>query len=605
MSAAALLLVLAAGEVAIVRHEVAPERLAAWSALVPARPGLRGFRAPILEDAGLAPEPDFAHAADEGLARAERAVATRLAREGLRAALIAALEALGPERARREDALGLLARAGLPVDLLACWGEPRELARRVADGLAAGRSAAELRGELEALPFRFPPTLPGFRLMSESGEEPPGALRLQLSSSRDYAEPGEGGALDLVRQMAEFLPELPLTVSVAEQHLERLEREARALAERRTGPIQIVVQPLPVSQWAQDLAEAGHVERGGQREVWLLAPRYASRGEAGSSFVPGESLALEGLARTGRRIARSPLLFQGGNVLCARDPRDGVRWLVVGETEVARNRALGLARDEVLAAFRAEFGADRCLVLPAVSFHVDLELSLRAVGGELVAFLLDSSAAARSVARAGIDALERAGELGAEAAGAARAALEEGRLEDLMGPLDPLLAAHAHGVTGFDERLAARFSSGPADSGVGNLQRFLLALDVLAAERLTSEAATEGLDPNARAYLESLRRRERDRLLVAQALQGLGWRLVAVPGFSDSTRSANPLNGLQLPGLYLMPASGGLLAPLDRAGLEALSAALGTQVAVRAVLCDETQRRAGGLHCAVAVEPRP
>jgi hypothetical protein len=128
---------------------------------------------------------------------------------------------------------------------------------------------------------------------------------------------------------------------------------------------------------------------------------------------------------------------------------------------------------------------------------------------------------------------------------------------------------------------------------------------VLAAERLSSAEAAAELDPNARAYLESLRRSEADRARVAQALQGLGWKLAAVPGLSAGARSANPLNGLHLPGEYLMPASGGMLAALDDAARAALSAALGTQVAIRSVLCDETQRRAGGLHCAAAFEPRP
>ena len=104
-------------------------------------------------------------------------------------------------------------------------------------------------------------------------------------------------------------------------------------------------------------------------------------------------------------------------------------------------------------------------------------------------------------------------------------------------------------------------------------------------------------------YMLKLRRREVDRMRVASALAGLGWKVVAVPGLSDEKRSLNPLNGIHLRGRYLMPAYGGLYAALDDLARERLGEAFGAGVRIDPVATGETQRRAGGLHCAAAVEP--
>jgi hypothetical protein len=607
MSCAFLLLLLCAGEVRVERHAVEPARLAAWRAAPEERPALRGFRAPILQDAGeplrlTLPDP----AADARAAQAARTVAARLARDGLRATLVAAVQDLGPERVAAPGGVALLTAAGFPLDLLACFGEAgaEPLAQRVARDLRAGRAAEDVQSELAALPFRFAPTVPGWRVASESGEEAAGAVRLQVSSAVDYAQPGEGGAMDVLRHVARSLPDAQLLVSVEEKHAAGIEAEARRLAAERGAPITLIVEPLPVAQWAQDVAKAGTVERGGKRAAVWLAPRYASRGEDGSTFVPGENLLLDGLARAGRAVARSPLLFQGGDLLPVRDPRDGTRWLLVGEAEVARNRALGLARDEVLAALRAEFGVERCVVLPAVSFHVDLEVCVRAGEQGLVACVLDTSRAARIVVRCGLDALERARLLAPDLARAAREDLDADRHQEFFARLGPLLESGQHGGGRFVESFARAFAAGPQDSGVGNLQRFLTALDLWTAELIGAASAADlGIDAASWAYLDSLRRREADRMRVAQALAGLGWTVVPVPGTSDGTRSLNPLNGVHLRGKYLQPAYGGIFAPLDEAARAVLAPALGNAVEVVPVPCGETQRRAGGVHCAVGVEP--
>ncbi|MCY2959486.1 MAG: hypothetical protein NTY35_04910 [Planctomycetota bacterium] len=591
-------------KVLVLRPTLDAARLDTWRASADQRPSLRGFRAPVLDRAG---DPLVLHAVEGPDARAARSIAMKLARDGLRATLVAAVADLGPGAAAAATVAERLERAGLPVDLLACWRAPGDepLAERVARELAAGRDAASITADLAALPFAFPPTIPGWRIATESGEADAAAVRLQISSATDYAKPGEGGAMDVLRGLARLLPDVAIVAGVEAKHLDGVEREARGLAAERSAPITLVESPLPLAQWAQDSAKAGFVEKGGPPRVAWLAPRYASRGEDGSIFAPSENLALEGFAATGREVRLSPLLFQGGDLIAVRDPRTGTRYLLVGEAEVARNRALGLTRDEVLTAFRAEFGVDSCIVLPAVSFHIDLEVSVRATDEGLVACVLDTGTAARTVIHCGLDALARAGLLDQEAARLAGEDLEADRQTEFFARVGPLLQSAQHAPGRFTLDFAERFAAGPSDSGVGNLQRFLLALDVWTAARIGEASAEDlGIDPDSFAYLASLRRREVDRMRVASALSGLGWKLVAVPGLSDEKRSLNPLNGLHLRGRYLMPAYGGLFAPLDERARQRLAEAFGPRVRIDLVATGETQRRAGGLHCAAAIEPR-
>src|SRR5262249_6393379 len=153
------------------------------------------------------------------------------------------------------------------------------------------------------------------------------------------------------------------------------------------GRITIAAGPTPVSQWAQDNGKSGEVSG----EPVTLIARYASRAEESSVLVPGDTFVAESLQSAGLRVAQSPLLVQGGNLYAASGPASGERVLLIGEAEVCRNVSLGLARDQVIEAFRVEFGVDRCVVLPAVSFHIDFELTIRAHEGRLLAFVNDSA----------------------------------------------------------------------------------------------------------------------------------------------------------------------------------------------------------------------
>ena len=101
-----------------------------------------------------------------------------------------------------------LESAGLPVDWLAFFTPPGQ--GTIVDWLAAGNREAEL----SAATFTFRPSAPGFRLSSESGEEALAGLRVQLTRGDDWDRPGDGGSVDLVRQLVEGLPAIPIVASL-------------------------------------------------------------------------------------------------------------------------------------------------------------------------------------------------------------------------------------------------------------------------------------------------------------------------------------------------------------------------------------------------------
>jgi hypothetical protein len=564
------------------------------------RPHLRNYRVldPLMGDP-RAPSLDDVERA------AARLVHQRLGVDGLLPTVARALDALGARNLPSEDLERRLARIGVPVDLVARTTQPGVLAE-IRARLVAGEALEALCTELAARPLVYTPTIPGFVLSSESGELPLERVRVQLTRDTDFQAVGDGGALDLVRSLAEAVPELEFVVHAKDEHCAGLQREFAAWPATRRERFVLFPQARSVSQWAQDALEYGfapdaHDPAG--REGWLLAPRYASRGEEFGTLAPGDELASEIYAAAGARLARSPLIFQGGNILCAVDPKTGVRWLVMGEAELHRNVALGLPRDAALAALRAEFGCQRALVLPANSFHIDMELTLRAHEGRLMAIVADTGAASRAVLRCALEGLLSAGVMTAADVATARDHLDANRGADVAALFNQALGQAAVGPGRFPKRFADHFQRGEADSGVGNLQRVLLALDLLLAELLSDPQAT-GINPETALYLTSLRRREMQRLQVSQALAKEGFEVAAVPSLSDARRSLSTVNGLHGPGVYLMPVNGGFLAGFDQSAQRAFEAVL-PGVRVVPVRSGETLRRAGSLHCAAFSMPKP
>lgn len=577
--------------------------------LVEGRPPLRGFRAPILQglDGSAAHDPWPLESTDPELAEAVDRVEKRLARDGLLATTAQVMEILGPAKTDLANGLGVLRNTGLPVDWLGFFHSPAgggPIVDHIARRLSSGASSQDLRDELARIPPWFTQSRAGFALATECGDYDIGALRLQITSGSYWAGAGDGGCLDMVRQLVEALPEVSFTASLEEKHVDAFLAGAAGWPLMRAGRFTLVPEPFPVAQWAQDNGKPGFAASsdGRSREIVTLVPRYASRGEDGSVFVPGETYALDGFASAGHAVVQSPLLFQGGNLMAVRDPKSGQRTLLIGEAEIYRNTALGLTRDQVIDALRIELGVDRVVVLPAASFHIDFELCVRARENDIVAFVNDTTAAARIVLASGVDALEAHQDLDGPSAASARELLKAERWGDFMALVSPVLLRKAPEFGRFPESFSKAFSRSASDSGVGNLQRFMLAMDLVTSQSV-GDVKELGMDPDAAAYLHSFARRDADRRVLVKAIEDLGWKVVPVPSLSEGDRGINYLNGISERNRYLMPAYGGLFRDLDEAASKAFSQALGPRVQVLPILTAETQRRAGALHCSVSVLP--
>ncbi len=444
-------------------------------------------------------------------------------------------------------------------------------------------------------------------MTTESGENEIGTVRLQLTRGTYWRGRGAGGNLDLAGQLIEQLPDAEFIASIEEKHLGQFLKLASGWPLLRPGRLTVLPEPLPVAQWSQDNGKAGTVtstESAGPANgaaanvrIATLVPRYASRREDGSVFIPGESFLTDALAATGHTVIQSPLLFQGGNLLAVRDPATEERLLLIGEAEIYRNTSLGLTTAQVLASFRIEFAVDRCIVMPAVSFHLDFDVCLRNCRGRMVAFVNDSRTASRIVLALGVKALARSRILDSASAQQLLNDLEARRPIPFLDRIGPVLGKQMNKQGRFPASFAKVFAVDEVDSPVGNLQRFLLAMDTFVYAHIRPT------ERHAKAYLNSFRRRTADRQELNTLLLSLGWKVVAVPSLADGDRSINYLNGIHDRGHYYMPAYGGLFAPLDDAAAKVFAEELGTEIAVVPILCGESQRRVGAIHCSVNLYP--
>lgn len=638
----------------VVRRHQASDAIRDYRRSLPeARPPLRGFRAMILAthktssmwhrrpadvvtgetpvpqvpleplDAAGAPWPfeTTGSGDDPRFDRARQLVATHLAGDGLLVTLAGAIEVLGPEKfagpaagAPSQDQTNLLRSVGLPVDLLPFFrgldgtgNAPPAIVGHIAKRLLAGATPATMRSELRRIPYHFSQTLSGFRVMTESGENQIGTVRLQLTRGTYWRGRGAGGNLDLARQLIEQLPNAKFIASIEEKHLDQFLKLASGWPLLRSGRLTVLPEPLPVAQWSQDNGKAGTVTATASSDgtagaaapvtIATLVPRYASRREDGSVFIPGESFLMDSLAATGHTVIQSPLLFQGGNLLAVRDPATGERLLLIGEAEVYRNTALGLTEAQVVESFRIELAVDRCIMMPAVSFHLDFDVCLRSHRGRMMAFVNDSNTASRIVLALGVKALARSGILNDSLAQELLNDLEARRPIPFLDRIGPVLSKQMNKQGRFSVPFARVFAVDEVDSPVGNLQRFLLAMDTFV------HAHIRPTERQAEAYLSSFGRRAADREELNTLLSNLGWKVVGVPSLADGNRSINYLNGIHDRGHYYIPAYGGLFAPLDDAAAKVFRDELGTEIAVVPILCGESQRRVGAIHCSVNLYP--
>lgn len=579
-----------------------------WRALPESFVPLRGYRAPILSRADELMQAVYPPAGlTEKSAAAAELIVRKLAHDGLLLTLAQVIETLGPEAFLKDSAEGisLLRQVGFPTGLLGCFqfeerkADPEATTIWIARKLRNGSTPDDLKAQLAAVPFRFRASEPGFHVATESGESELGLLRMQADGGyRDGIVPGS--SIDVICQAVAAMPNANSIISLPREQLEPFEWMARNWRLRHTNQVTLIGEPFSAEAWAQDNGKAGRVtSHDGHVKLATITPRYASQAEGKSNFKKAESLLMDGLRSAGHEVVQSRLLFQGGNLLAVRDPRSGERILLLSEGCIHRNRALGLTPEQVQEAFRIEFGVDRCVIIPATSYHMDFDVTVRTHGGELIAFVNDTRAAAREIVQIGIGALERGGICSAAAAGAARANLAAGRDEAVVRQISEVVQKARGESSTLPDKLAAGFALDKTDSAAGNLQTFLLALDILESA-LPDVKGT----PERRAYLQALRcMHERCEAQTTQ-LRGLGWKLVTIPSMTDLFRSINYLNGVHHKGGYLMPVFGGLYAPLDRIAAARFQAVLGSEIRMQPIRSAECQRYHGGVHCTVAAYPK-
>ncbi|MFN0059311.1 MAG: hypothetical protein ACKVX7_12725 [Planctomycetota bacterium] len=591
------------------------------------RPPLRNFRvsADRLLTFGLEAELN----PNDSLQSVSDLVANRLAREGLLATTARAMLMLGVERFTTPTPTEFeqLERVGLPIDWLAYFKFDGAQTGDGQDGGAAASTAATIAALAQRLleqpdprelpdaalrqlcasaRFVFRQCGDGFRVAIESGSEAIEMVRVQLTRGDSWGGAGDGGSLDIAKQLLQHLPAQDFLLAIEEQHSASLQSELAAASPPTPARarIKVLLQASAVAQWAQDNGKAGTVPDlsdasiAARRKATLL-PRFVSRREDGSEFLPSEQLVAASLANV-LEVRYSPLLFQGGDLLAVRDPRTGRRILFVGEAEIHRNTALGLAEREVRDAFQIEFGVDRVEVLPSISFHIDYDLTIREHDGELIAFVNDPLTAARTVLTLAVEALELHEFLPPEASSYARQALASSDDSLLLTVLANTIGQYSY-AEGFALELAKCFADS-VDHGVGNFQCVLVAMDILAASTIGDVNLTG--PSHEHAYYRALLRQAELRSRLVYQLQSLGLRVAFVPSISAGSRSLNYVNGVSAPGKYLLPIVGSFFARLNDDARAVFARELGSGVEVIPIRTAESQRRLGALHCSVVVYGR-
>jgi hypothetical protein len=596
-----------ADSIRLLRHQ--PAQLEQWRALPADFRPLRGFRAPIFQE-GTNFWPALL---DEKVATAEdrqvaEIVADGLAEEGLMSTFGRAIYALGVERCGQdpERAVQTLKRIGFPVDLVQYFSRqneattPSAVVKEVAAQISQGRRLESVVCELGTVPFRYTRNSPEFFAADESGSTQLGLLRMQMGGGyRDGVVPG--GALDVMTQLASLVPEADYLISVPSEvsaDFRRMVRDFWPLT--RSGQATIVVEPLPLAAWAQDNGKAGYF-KGGVPST--LVPRYATQDEVSFRFLPGESLLAEGLASAGHKVLQSPFLFQGGNMLVVEDPMRGDRVLLIGEAELYRNQALGLTVEQVLAAFRSEFGVQRCVPMPAASFHIDYDLCVRQHRGRVVVFVNDSLSAARLIISRGITALEQNGFMTVTDGSQLRDDLMANRWRTVYEAVAGKVFSKQNNQGEYPPPLLKAFAVAAVDSSEANFRCFLTALDLVASRAWTEETCPG--PPAYRKYVGALRRLQAGAEAQRRTLEDLGWSVVSVPSMPDLEASVNYLNGIHDRQRYLIPIYGGFYQPLDQVAVEVFRGVLGSTVPIVPVRSAGAQRRHGALHCIIASYPAP
>lgn len=567
-----------------------------WSDYERGRPGSPCFRVPLFDHQRDRTAPGAEVMAIQPEPGDSEMVRRRLAKEGLSAMVDLLIKRHGEdiEELDAEQWNAILHQIGIPVDLFEMFDTT--LVYDLFDDSKGPQRPAT------STVFDYQPTIAGFRAAPDSGNGFIKLIRFQWPRGDYWQSSGDGGPLDLARRLIESIPGADVLIGIEASHLSAARAEVARWGEDVARRINFIPQAIKIEQWARDNAISGSASGvEGSYSAATLLPRFASIRDDGSEFLPGESAAGFYLSAANMTVGQSPLLFQGGNILVAEHPTTGVRTLFLGEAEVYRNTAMGLTEPQVDDAFRRELGVDKVVTLPALSFHIDLDISIRAHDGGLVALVNDPISGAKIAAHSGLPALVRAGALTKEQFEQAGEYLEQDRIKEFIALAGSALAASAGSSGYLTEDFADHFSLNENDSGVGNLQRFQLALDILSCEHIPLDRWPD--HEFTRASVRAYHRRAALRKEFHEILAGEGLEIVSIPSLVDADRAINYINAIHEPNRMYVPTYGGLFEPLDRAALSAIGEALGPSVELVPVHCAESQRRFGGIHCATNMYP--
>jgi len=579
-----------------------------WSSARNEVPELRGFRMPYRESAAR-DIPWQMHAPARDVDRTTRAaalhVAERLARDGLVRTTLDVMRTkdIIPKGVPSID-MNRLASVGIPVDLLRMFvAHDKPFMDALDAWWISGGNADDAEALIQTSRLAFQATRSGFTVSASDGTVETAMLRLQAPMAKFVSQPGDGSPLDVIRQLAQLKRNWRVIISTHERELEALHALTCTWElGMPSGQCVIVSTPGSVTQWAQDNARTGIAPGADGAPVPVtLMPRFASINEQITKCLVGDSFVFETLREQIGELAPSPLHFQGGNMLCATMPASGERVLLIGEAEVHRNRALGLSEQQILEAFRLEFGVDRCEIMPAVSFHLDVELSLRRNGDALMAFVPDDVAAARLILRSALMAFANHRLLALDEVNPALESMEQGDVRPSLALLAKVVGAHITEQGNFGGAMRDALRTGPLDAPEAALGRVLHVMDLLAA--LFARELGQSTSPtftHEATYRDSLLARLDERNALADRCSALGMQVVRVPSLVDEELGVSALNVLQLPDAMLVPVMGGFYSALDQAAIDAYARAVGEGVTIVPITTTAIQANYGGVHCMVS-----
>jgi hypothetical protein len=278
------------------------------------------------------------------------------------------------------------------------------------------------------------------------------------------------------------------------------------------------------------------------------------------------------------------------------------RTLFLGESELYRNTAMGLTRIQVEEAFRIEFAADECLILPVASFHIDFDLTVRHHAGRALIFVNDPIPAAQLVVTQAMTALIRQGALEAGAAAQWQRLASENRWDLLAAAMSGWIDGRRDGTGRCRADLLTWFAGPECDDAQANLRLCLLSLDLLASAAEVGDGL-EAVDELRGRYHDALRHVLRGNREQRLLLESRGFDLVPVPSFPDLANGMNYLNALHDRDRVLMPAHTGFYANLDEAAMAAYRRALGPAVEVIPIPSVGALQQYGAVHCAASAYP--